>query len=975
MKKVMVGILVIIPVIIVLVVALVSVFVSARTHIAVDDITLDKSYVEVELDASNSVYKLSDLFAVTIAPEKATNQNYVWSLEDLVCIDEDYKEMWDEGTAPAPAYLNNSTAETRKNKEDEDTCTQDGYLHINAYCSFVLKVQAETHVATCRVYVVGYKVESIVVVAEESMTVGDSALIQVETTPVDAKVDTLLYESSDPSILKVDSNGVVTAVGAGTATITAKASVHDSDSYVENSTEITVLAGATRYGNSVVTSTRDILFASLGVNASDVVLVSGATLNAQADGFAVSGDSAVIEVGGTTVNVTICDEGAIVIDNASIFEAQEDGGYVLATGGKPLALSASFADMFVAGAPEVTWSSNRETVAKVDANGVVTGVSNGRAVITATAGSMSFSVTINVREIVTVLLVETPDACAEEGIARETVNGSMVYLDVLSKVTDLTYYVPDPDDFDYTKKDNSFEFNFMRPALPEGADAEEFYSAFNFDVYEYVGEGDAKELVESNKAYFVGNRMYFNSAEIKSYTELVVKISAKYPKFASNPDYTTSTFVVKVTNGVAVSNWIEAMAVGQENLKEYKKNELNPAHKPKLLDMCLVDDIKRADGFLPDDELLEELGEINEKVLADKRLKKEEEELWEENGGLEGYNYLVDASAYVKSCEICVNAGLYGNGKMIYGYKSQYYGNWNNLIRISHGNAFISNVTLRACEVGDTIINDAEDTQGLVGSCISIETFNPADMSKRVVNNRIEFSIIENAGTTFRVYGGDYELDGCIVRNTSETAMFIQIASDETGVRYSHVVINNCVFSNMLGTAMSVACQGYCDGSEEELALVEQWIAEGKVATITQTGFWDIYNWQPTNVLNILPDEVGPVNSLIRSVLEESDLFKEKYSRQYNGVEYFHLGFLISGFKSISEIEEPHFVATFEDERIEFINTSELLPTAGKWGAALNAAIGGKPIYLFTYGQNGDLTPGSDYEVNNRLIRHLHGEI
>ena len=61
MKKVMIGILVIIPVIIVLVVALVSVFVSTRTHIAVDDITLDKNYVEMEFDTNNSVYKLSDL--------------------------------------------------------------------------------------------------------------------------------------------------------------------------------------------------------------------------------------------------------------------------------------------------------------------------------------------------------------------------------------------------------------------------------------------------------------------------------------------------------------------------------------------------------------------------------------------------------------------------------------------------------------------------------------------------------------------------------------------------------------------------------------------------------------------------------------------------------------------------------------------------------------------------------------------------
>ena len=50
------------------------------------------------------------------------------------------------------------------------------------------------------VYVVGYKVESIDVICDDTLTVGESALLQVATTPVDAKVDKMLYESSDTSI-------------------------------------------------------------------------------------------------------------------------------------------------------------------------------------------------------------------------------------------------------------------------------------------------------------------------------------------------------------------------------------------------------------------------------------------------------------------------------------------------------------------------------------------------------------------------------------------------------------------------------------------------------------------------------------------------------------------------------------------------------------------------------------------------------
>ena len=768
---------------------------------------------------------------------------------------------------------------------------------------------------------------------------------------------------------------MVTAVGEGTATIKAKASVHSSDAYVEATHDITVSKGATVFGNNVTTASDELLFSALGVDAEKVTLGAGATLNGAGDGITLKDITATIDVDGVPVNVNKCAEGAIVIDNADLFEAQDDGGYVLSTGGEKLYLTASFADMFAVGAPEVTWSSNRETIAKVDENGVVTGVSSGKAVITATAGGKSVSVTINVREVVTVLLVETPAACAEEGIARETVNGSMVYVDIYSDVDDLSTYVPNVATFNYTKKDNSFEFNFMRPVFPEGANKEEFYSAYNFKAQEYVGEGDERQLVDSEKAYFVNNKMYFNSALIDGYTELIVTISAKYPKFAARPEYTTVEFVVKVTNGVSITSWEEALAVGEENYKEIEKQTLNPAYEASFLDICLAGDVERASGWVPDDELIAELQAIKAKVDDDKRLKDEEEELWLENGEHEGLEYILQMREYVKATEIRLNhSTLYGNGNMIYGYKSQYWGNWNSLVKTTEGNATISNVTLRACDVGDTIISDAEDTQGLMGTCISIESLNPSDHSIRVPNNLFEFSIIENAGTTFRIYGGDFKLDGCIVRNTSETAIFVHITSNETGPRYSHVNINNCVFSNMLGTAMSVACQGYSDDSEESQAQVEQWIKEGKVATITQTGFWDIYNWQPTNVLNILPDEVGPVNGLIRSVLAESDEFK-KYSRFYDNTEYFHLGFIISGFKGIGQVEEPRFVYSFEDERLEVINTSELLPSAGMWGEALYEAVNRKPIYLFTYAQNGNLTPGSTYEVNNRLIRHLHGEV
>ena len=481
MKKVMIGILVIIPVIIVLVVAMVSLFVSMSAHIAVDDITLDKKYLELEHDSSISAYKLSDLFTTTITPDRATNREYTWTIEDLVCVDTDYEEMWEAGTVAPPAYVSENKGEENldffKNK-DNNTCSQNGYLHINTYCSFVLKVQAETHTETCRVYVAGFKVEDFdIIIDNTTLTTGQNALISVETHPVEAIVDTWHYESSDEDVVTVDKNGVINAVGEGTATIKVKASVHrEENKFVEKQINLTVERGATIYGNKIATSLDEILFSQLAIDKTDVEVVEGAELNE--NGIILTSETAILNIKGTEVIVEKCTEGDIVIDNANIFEAQEEGGFVLATS-KKLYLTSSFANIFNTENPNVTWSSNRETIAKVDQNGVVTGVGSGRVVITATtADGKSASVTINVREVVTVLLVETPDACEQEGIAQETINGSMSYVDVLSGVDDLTLYVPNVNDFNFTKKNNSFEFNFQRPALPEGADKDEFYSAY-----------------------------------------------------------------------------------------------------------------------------------------------------------------------------------------------------------------------------------------------------------------------------------------------------------------------------------------------------------------------------------------------------------------------------------------------------------------------------------------------------------------
>jgi uncharacterized protein YjdB len=70
------------------------------------------------------------------------------------------------------------------------------------------------------------------------MMIGDKALVKCNLTPSDATSDLLTWVSSDNKIATVDNNGLITAVGAGTATITAS----DPRSDISESVNVTVVA-------------------------------------------------------------------------------------------------------------------------------------------------------------------------------------------------------------------------------------------------------------------------------------------------------------------------------------------------------------------------------------------------------------------------------------------------------------------------------------------------------------------------------------------------------------------------------------------------------------------------------------------------------------------------------------------------------------------------------------------------------------
>ncbi len=86
MKKIMLGVLVIIPIIIMLIVGLVTSFVSTQAYIGVESVSIAEDSVtilfsEVPTDASGrKIIDFDDYMTVTVLPERAANKTLEWRI-------------------------------------------------------------------------------------------------------------------------------------------------------------------------------------------------------------------------------------------------------------------------------------------------------------------------------------------------------------------------------------------------------------------------------------------------------------------------------------------------------------------------------------------------------------------------------------------------------------------------------------------------------------------------------------------------------------------------------------------------------------------------------------------------------------------------------------------------------------------------------------------------------------------------------
>lgn len=935
MKKVMLGVLVIIPIIIMLIVGLVTSFVSTQAYIGVESVSMDRDTVQifwsdVEEDANGRyIVNLNDYINVTVLPERATNKTVEWQIQGDI-------EVTTSGVPGAELV---EVSDDGYKVVDTNTT---GLLEITGYCTFRVSVSAEGYLDTCLVEVTDSDVQSITLSGENELSTGEKTMLTAAYNPAGSMVTEGRWESDNPSVATVDANGVVTAVGEGSAVIYMCATQNGTGEEVRSEGfTVTVKAGASLFGSTVYTAERRVDLAAAGV--ADAAAATGGVIE---DGVLVIDDgasSATVSSPAGDVTFVVCGADDFVIANADFFAYDPDSEdtYTLGIGEIPLDLDAEWlADIGAQDeAPSATWSSSDESVATVDENGVVTAVSKGEVTITATVAGVSKEIRLFAVEKISIFRLQLDESSLAVGLARETVFASYRF-DPTHELTE--------DDYDRGTEfyvDNVLEIALSLPVVPEEADDRaEFYDAFVFET-------DRPEL-----ASFEGNVLVFNADAISERTDITISVSARYPR---NPSLAAQTLTITVIPAVEVND-VNEFFVAARSTQTFTKlfDGLSHRYDPNTPafdgDIVLGSDIAYCDT------------ETGEPLLTALDVTAEK------------YQY--------NNYEAQICCSLYGNNHRIYASRS-FMTEYNCcLVTVREEGAVVSNVTISPNnDVGDEI-QAASDAQGIKGYAIQFRTVSYDDeyVNDNLTACRLEYSIIQNAGTGIGLHGVDFTIDGCIVRNMGGTGIYVptnmedkESAHDEDGdgiegdVKYSILRTHNLVMSNLIGTGMSFHYVNFSNNDYKK-QFADQKAAAGQVSTLIQTGFLDIYNWQSTDALSLIDKDsiddtaaalIEPAMALLRTALEN-----QKFAyliKDYDGTSYVHFGFVSTGLS-----EKSYLNPTFEDERFVELST-DMFREIGGSGVILGMLP--NPIRVWCYtASEGDIVPGATYTVNTRFIDRLH---
>lgn len=880
MKKVLIGVLILIPIIIVASVLLTTNIISKNSYLPVDRVELNENNIEFSLDNGNTI----DTLKATVYPRLAKNHNLTWSIEEqhsdipfVYAKDEPCQDCADLSDKELKEHIDT-------NHIDIATIDNNGVVTVYGYGSFIVKVTTEegNKFATCSVKVVGDKVTKIELMpygsssklSEKdviSMDTGERLLVNPIFTPGGARDKTVTWKSADERIVEVDKNGILSAKGAGETTI----SVSSNDTGIGTSVKVKVNNGVFK-GESYCYTADTTVNVKNYMNVSDFtsVKVAGGTLSSDGTlNFDENATIATVTVNGKTfsaIKVAALSDDDIVFKNYDIllqklYNKNGDEVEYIVKRGLPIYLEVVYRNPEKSGVPEVDFSSNDiapgspiVNIEQFDQLGKESNVGNvamiepnkeGDVKILAkdrTTNKTCSTVELKVVTPVFAINLALNATDAKRGVAAETVFGNKIFNADCTETSPYSFYM----DFNYPK-DVDFE-NF------EFSTSDESIAKFSDE------KGSYNKLVLNDK-------MPDEKKGLKN--KVIITIKAKYPMYDNMP--VVATYVLNVIDGYTVSN----------------ETQLKKALHEKKESVAIYVKDSTAGGKL--------------EIRADNN---------------------TDASRITMQ----EGTSMYGNGFIVcyneqdmIDRKNDYF---NELLKIETSNVHVENAILR---MG---YNDPDAKNGLQQweksrRCVrilhEIENYDDETKNNETINNiSFKYCIFENAKTVMEIAGADVNIEGCIFRNSSANSLFIPMSGNTStyGRLPANVTLKNTVFTHSALMPIFVQTDferdknrkdesgniiGYPEGSTWE----DMKKTGYKDHFINVEGFLDIYNWinieDFSSTSGLVPstgiESVDAIVGTTGAQIIANELLQPEYSgvrHTFNGQEYVHLGIAVLGMTS-----------------------------------------------------------------------------
>lgn len=963
MKKVLIGVLILIPIIIVASVLLTTNIISKNSYLPVDRVELNENNIEFSLDNGNTI----DTLKATVYPRLAKNHNLTWSIEEqhsdipfVYAKDDPCQDCSDLSDKKLKEHIDT-------NHIDIATIDNNGVVTVYGYGSFIVKVTTEegNKFATCSVKVVGDKVTKIELMPYGSssklsendvisMDTGERLLLNPIFTPGGARDKTVTWKSADERIVEVDKNGILSAKGAGETTI----SVSSNDTGFGTSVKVKVNNDGVFKGESYCYTADTTVNVKNYMNVSDFTSVTVAGGNISADGtlnFDENATVATVTVNGKTfsaIKVDALSDDDIVFKNYDIllqklYNKNGDEVEYIVKRGLPIYLEVVYRNPEKSGVPEVDFSSNDiapgspiVNIEQFDQSGKESNVGNvamiepnkeGNVKILAkdrTTNKTCSTVELKVVTPVFAINLALNATDAKRGVAAETVFGNKIFNADCTETSPYSFYM----DFNYPK-DVDFE-NF------EFSTSDESIAKFSDE------KGSYNKLVLNDK-------MPDEKKGLKN--KVIITIKAKYPMYDNMP--VVATYVLNIIDGYTVSN----------------ETQLKKALHEKKESVAIYVKDSTAGGKL--------------EIRADNN---------------------TDASRITMQ----EGTSMYGNGFIVcfneqdmIDRKNDYF---NELLSIKTSNVHVENAILR---MG---YNDPEAKNGLLQweksrRCVrilhEIENYDDETKNNETINNiSFKYCIFENAKTVMEIAGADVNIEGCIFRNSSANSLFIPMSGNTStyGRLPANVTLKNTVFTHSALMPICVQTDFDRDRKREDESGKVVGYPEGstwedmkktgyKDHFINVEGFLDIYNWinidefattgsgliPPTNLNDALDALISQEGSKIIANVLLNDQYND-VRHTINNQEYVHLGIVVLGMTApVSDGIIRNFEnAGYSRHRVELTdNVLDTIPAWKVFGSMLKPYVR-YPLYAYSYKEgNYQIGPDSekklDFQETGALYKNL----